>query len=231
MSIVAIQNRVTKDLDEFERLKLSDDSKIFCSEPSLENFSITLTIGDQWASNVSRADPSMYMIDGDTITLRPLSSVVIEVNENISLPYNIFGLITQKGSAFLERGLIIGSGKVDPSFSGHLQVLIFNSTRKPVTLKRKEVIANLMFFRTDTTIQSPIFEKKQTARIKTKSPLSKIAEFFASDMKYTLSLFVTILTSSVVAVVLTLILTSERTEAETPIKQELPAQTVDEGIE
>jgi deoxycytidine triphosphate deaminase len=201
MAIVSLLDRITQDQNKFESFKLSDASLIFCDAKTVEPFSVVLTVGDQWAGNISRSDPAMYLIERGIINIPPLSSVVIEVNETLSVPYNVFGIIMQKGSAFLEDGLILASGKVDPSFSGQIQLLIFNSTRKKKTLNQGDEIANLFFFRTDTTIKSNLFQSKQKARVKKYGYFGRMRQFFADDIKYTLQLIVTIFTAGLVAVV------------------------------
>ena len=135
MSVISLEERITTDLAEFEKLKKSDQSRIFCRADKIEPFAIVLTLGDQWAANISRSDPAMYAIEGNEIEIPSLSSVVVEVEETLILPFNIYGIITQKGAAFLEDGLILAAGKVDPSFSGKLQVLIFNTTKSSRILK------------------------------------------------------------------------------------------------
>ncbi|WP_187326953.1 dCTP deaminase domain-containing protein [Martelella lutilitoris] len=200
MTIVSLQNRITTDLSEFEALKSSDSSKIYCQAEKIEQFNIILTLGDQWASNVSRSDPAMFMIESGEISIQPQTSVVVEVQEKIHVPYNVVGIISQKGSAFLEDGLIVAAGKVDPSFSGHLQLLIFNSTRLTKKIKQGEELANLMFIRTDSTIKASLFQHQQSAKFKERGRFSRIIRFFSRDPKYTLNLIITILTSGVVAV-------------------------------
>jgi len=124
VSVISLSDRITTDPENFESLKASDHSKIFCLAEKIEQFTVVLTLGDQWAANISRSDPAMFAIDGNEIRIPSLTSVVVEVEETLMLPFNIYGTITQKGATFLEDGLILAAGKVDPSFSGKLQVLI-----------------------------------------------------------------------------------------------------------
>ena len=65
-----------------------------------------------------------------------------------------------------------------------------------------------MFFRTDRTINNSLFTSEQQARVKKRTRLGKIKSFFVRDPKFTINLIVTILTSSLVAAILTLALTN-----------------------
>lgn len=204
MSIISIIDRITTDAMHFEAHKMSDHSKIYCDAKRIEPFTVILTVGDQWAANISRSDPAMFAIEGNEIIIPPLTSIVLEVEETLMMPFNVYGTVTQKGSAFLEEGLMLSAGKVDPSFVGKLQVLIFNSTKTAKTLNRGEDIGNLLFFRTDKTLQSTMFNGVQEARIKKRTRFEKFKAFFLSDPKFTLNLIASILTSSLVAAILTI---------------------------
>ncbi len=204
MSVISILERTTEDKFEFESFKMSDNSKVFCDSKKLEPFSIILSVGERWAANISRDNPTMYLVNDKSIEIPAHSSVIIEVSEYIMIPYNVFGTIVQKGAAFLEDGLIVASGKVDPSFSGKLQVLIFNTTKKIKKIKVGEEIGNLILFRTDSTLNSAMHKQEQTSKVKEVSSLEKIKKFFISDMKYTINLIVTILTSSIVTFFMTM---------------------------
>lgn len=199
MSIIYLTTRCTNNIHEFERLKESDDSKIYCSELPDEPFVIVLTLGDQWASNVTRSEPKMYKIEDSGVEIPRNGSVVVEVKQDIRVPHNMYGFIIQKGHTFLEDGIIVSAGKVDPGFSGILQLLLFNSSKRHKVFKKGEEMANLIFIRTDNTVQSPVERKRQIALPKKKSLSEKVSKFLSEDKKFTVSMIITIFTSGIVA--------------------------------
>jgi len=199
MTVVSIKNRQTRDLDDFEYHKKSDISLLYSDAKLVQEFSVELTLGEKWAKDISRDDPAMYVLDGDEFIIKPKTSVVIEVQETINVPLNLYGIIVPKGSSFLEQGIIISAGKIEPGFSGKLQFLLFNTTNKPREIKRGTSIASGVFFRTDRTVNSSNVVSEQVARSTKLGNVTKIIYFFSSDPKYTVNLIVTALTSSLVA--------------------------------
>ena len=77
-------------------------------------------------------------------------------------------------------------------------------------MKRNEEIANILFFRTDKTIENSLFDGTQEARLKKRNNYEKIKNFFTSDPKFTINLIITILTSSLVAAIFTISLTNNK---------------------
>lgn len=203
MTIVSIKGRQTDNLNDFEYHKKSEISLLYCDAKYVQEFSIELTLGDKWAEDVSRQDPTMYELDKDQFSIKPNTSVVIEVKEIISVPLNLYGIIIPKGSSFLEQGIIITAGKIEPGFSGKLQFLLFNTTNSRRSIKKGASIASAIFFRTDKTINSSDVKHEQIALPKKRSLFVRVVNFFSSDPKYTINLIVTALTSSLVAALVT----------------------------
>jgi len=203
VSIISLETRITHDEGEFETLKRSDQSRIYCTAETTHPFEIVLRLGDQWAQNVSRDDPKMYLVEDQQITIAPQQSVVVEVADTIMMPFNIYGLIVQKGTAFLEDGLILAAGKVDPSFSGKLQVLIFNSTRKPKKINQGDELGNLVFMRTERTLDRQLFPDEQAAKVKSRTWFGRTMKFFSADPRFTLNWIAMIVSSSLTAAVVT----------------------------
>lgn len=70
--------------------------------------------------------------------------VVFESDQIIKLPRNIFGIICGKGNSMF-RGLMVASGKIDPSFHGHLRIYVFNAGGETVRISPGDVVASAIF--------------------------------------------------------------------------------------
>lgn len=208
MGILSLKDKHTDCNEEFERNKKSDASLICSDASTIEEFSIELSVGEQWAEDLSNEKAVMYAIEGSSISIKPQSSIVLEVKESIKVPFNMYGLILQTGSIFLEQGVLIGAGKIEPSFDGKLQLLIYNTSKTKRTLQKGQKIASAIFMRTDRTINASIYTNSRSSVQKKMGFIKKTWAFFASDIKYTVGLIVTILTSSTVAAFLSMYLST-----------------------
>ncbi|WP_158770946.1 hypothetical protein [Paraglaciecola sp. L1A13] len=208
MGILSIKGKHTDCNEIFELNKTSDASRIYSDATMIEEFSIELSIGDVWAEDISKDKAVMYAIEDNEISIPPQTSIVVEVQENIQVPFNMYGLILQTGSVFLEQGILIGAGKIEPSFDGKLRLLIFNTSRTKRTLKKKQKIASAIFLRTDKTIKTSIYKNnREFLHKKKKGRFTQVRSFFASDMKFTLTLIAMIITSSLTTVLFTFAIT------------------------
>lgn len=209
MGILSIKGKHTDCNEAFEVNKKSDASLIYSDAQMVEEFSIELSVGEQWAKDLSKEKAIMYAIEGDEISIKPQSSIVLEVQENIQVPFNMYGLILQTGSVFLEQGILIGAGKIEPSFDGKLRMLIYNTSKTKRTLKKRQKIASAIFMRTDKTINASIYKNNRTLVKEHRGKLAKAIAFFSNDMKNTVNLIASILCSSLVAALITINATSK----------------------
>jgi deoxycytidine triphosphate deaminase len=210
MGILSIKGKHTDCNEAFERNKKSDASLIYTDTDAdaVEDFSIEFSVGDQWAKDLTKEKASMFEIEGDEISIKPQSSIVLEVKEHIKVPFNMYGLILQTGSVFLEQGILIGAGKIEPSFDGKLRMLIYNTSKTKRTLKKGQKIASAIFMRTDKTINASIYKDKRALVKESRGATAKALAFFSADKKFTVSLFFNLVTSSVAAVIVSYFLLS-----------------------
>ncbi len=152
MSVMQIKGRTTNSKSEFNEAALSSNSNIFTTaeELNIEEFSIELTVGDGWNDNYSTFDKSLWKIE-DCITIRGHGSIVVEVQEEIIVPYNRYGIVLPTGSLFLARGVLIASAKVEPAFAGKLKLRMFNTTENKMSIKKGDKIGSVIFFPTEST--------------------------------------------------------------------------------
>jgi deoxycytidine triphosphate deaminase len=197
---------------------------------TVEEFSIELSVGDQWAKDLTKEKASMFEIEGDEISIKPQSSIVLEVKEHIKVPFNMYGLVLQTGSVFLEQGILIGAGKIEPSFNGKLRMLIYNTSKTKRTLKKGQKIASAIFMRTDKTIDASIYKDKRALVKESRGSIAKILAFFSADKKFTVNLIAMIITSSLTAAIVTYYISSSDekiVETEQPSGIELPLDDTD----
>lgn len=205
MAILSIGNKITTSHEEFERYKSSDSSKVLSDAKAVEDFSIELSIGSQWADDLSGDRAHLYKIESDSVAIKPGKSIVVEVEESIRLPFNMYGIVLQTGSIFLEQGLIVGSGKIEPSYSGNLLLLIYNTSSTTRRLKKGKKIASAIFMRTDRTlVSSPIQPSREIVQ-KTLSKPKKLVRFLQRDWRFLITVIVSVLSSSVAAVLVQLL--------------------------
>ena len=158
MSVVHIQNRITRDQKSFEDNAASDRSLLWLSESAnAEAFSIDLTVGDQWSEKYGSTSNEMHKIADDGMRILRHGSVVVTAAENIRVPHNMYGVLVPTGSLFLDKGILIAPAKVEPSFTGNLKLRMFNTTALKHTLKKGDKLGSVIFFSTETTqFQKPV---------------------------------------------------------------------------
>lgn len=151
MSIVNLINRVTHDTVAFDKSKTSDKSLIFTNASTVEDFTLELKLGGFWSENLVAGRTEMYKIDGNVISIKPKSCVLIETEETISIPNNLYGIILAKGDNILSKGVFCATSKIKPGHYGHLQILLFNSSDSKVEIEKGTIVASTIFFRTEIT--------------------------------------------------------------------------------
>ncbi len=227
MGILSIKGKHTNCNETFEINKKSDASLIYSDASMVEEFSIELSVGDQWAKDLTKEKATMYAIEDDEISIKPQSSIVLEVQENIQVPFNMYGLILQTGSVFLEQGILIGAGKIEPSFNGKLRMLIYNTSKTKRTLKKGQKIASAIFMRTDKTIKASIYNNNRALVQEKRGGIAKALAFFNADKKFTINLLAMIITSSLTAAIVTYSLSSNDEKTAQPDQQPVIEQPVD----
>ncbi len=160
MGIISIKEQTTTDKDKFEQLRKADTSLLLTNATKIEEFAIELSIGDNWAEKLSAELPQLFALKKEEIKIRAKNSIVIETAESLFLPNNMYGLIMPRGSLLLQQGIFMSSTKIEPSFNGKLQILLYNSSNRTRILKKGQFIASAVFFRTEETTISSIAKTK-----------------------------------------------------------------------
>lgn len=110
---------------------------------SIQGATYDFRIGNQillWSSY-----PSIYNPEEQNIYISPGDVAIIKTYESVTTPANIAGLVSAM-VAFQAIGLDVSSTTIDPKFSGHLFVTVFNHGRFHVPLKYKDDLCSVTFF-------------------------------------------------------------------------------------
>ncbi len=149
MSVVYLNDRVTKNRDEYKRFFSSQRSLIYLDvEPTLDPARTTLDlhVGDEW---FDCRENCFYAMGEDGLVLKPGWTLVIQVKEELALPSNVFGLVMGKGKLIFQ-GVFISSGKIDPSFQDKLRIGVYNGGPRELNLKPGDPLCGCSFFSTES---------------------------------------------------------------------------------
>jgi deoxycytidine triphosphate deaminase len=114
---------------------------------STERVALDLRVGDNY-----QVEFHEWIKTPDVLVLRPNDCFRIRVDENIEAPNSVFGEVCSKGARSAE-GLLVANQKVDPCFSGLLELAVYNAGRRSVTIKKGQVFAGVWFSRLDPVPQ------------------------------------------------------------------------------
>ena len=134
----------------------SDYSLVFIDpKPTLpeDGISVDLCLADALKATKQEKHLIKKNEQGFLLEIKSLSSVVVKTKEIIGIPQNVFGVVMPSGRMLLDKGIIMASTKVEPSFFDHLTLLLFNTTNKNVILNDQEIVASVVFYSMDDVIE------------------------------------------------------------------------------
>jgi deoxycytidine triphosphate deaminase len=112
------------------------------SDLTIENACLDLHVGKLYRSH--RGDDVSWNTDANpVIVIRPKSLVSIQTQESVSFPTCRFGYVMSKVD-LLERGLTNAASKIDPGYSGHLLVTVFNLGPNTIHLRAGDPFCTLV---------------------------------------------------------------------------------------
>ena len=133
--------------------------------------------------------------------LKPGGCIVVKTTERISVPNNVFGFLCSKGS-LAARGLLVPNTKIDPLFSGNLDIAIFNAGKSVLIINKGMKFCSVIF-------------QQMTDRTESATPrggpsisnerASKLAAFLSENRILLITSLVTIIISVVGAAAATLV--------------------------
>ena len=175
MSVQQIKGRTTDSQEAFDCNVYSSNSLIFTDavEGAIEEYSLELHLGAGWSDCYSPENRGLNKID-DMISIGGRASIVVEVLEEMRIPYNRYGILLPTGSMFLGRGLLIAPAKVEPAFIGKLKIRLFNTTNRRVKLRIGDKLGTVVFFQTESTkLHKNIYKLSEVSA----TPLSIFSRF------------------------------------------------------
>lgn len=194
MSIVDLEARLTSEFQHFQKNDKSSDSLIFLKGTiKLEEgaASLELTVGDK----VFNCREYQYRnIPSEGFVIKPGASVVIDTEQVIGLPANVFGLVTGKGK-YIFQGILISSGKIDPGFYDQLRIGLYNGGSEQITLKRGDPFCSVCFFQLESN-QEAVSRKLPMTPMRYPIPLSirrRIILFFNREWGWLLTILIALL--------------------------------------
>lgn len=199
MSVVDLQNRLTLNWNDFCNYLKSSDSYIYIDGnkilPSDGPASLDMSVGDRW---FNCRDGIFYDIDEKDLHIEPHQSVIIETEQRIALPFNVFGLVTGKGK-FIYKGMFTSTGKIDPGFNSKLLIGFYNGSMKPVALKKGDVFCSCCFFQMESSLDIPLRPHSDLFEGKILQPpiLTRAKNWWSNNWKYMTPIIVSLLSAIV----------------------------------
>jgi len=169
---------------------------------TVERFAIELKVGACWSRKYGPTTNEMVQINTEGVRLEAGESIVVEVEEALAIPYNMYGLVIPTGSLFLDSGIIIAAAKIEPSFTGKLKLRLVNISGDRRTLKRHQKIASAIFFSTELTEFHPEVGKAVVAVEHLPPRLHRIGSWISANRVIVIGWLLSLLSSSVTGALL-----------------------------
>ena len=165
MSVIDLETRLTKSWDNYNESLKSSDSLIFI-DPHNYNIedgpsSLDLTVGSRFFFH---DHGQHFTITDEGIYIEPFNSILIETEQRVCLPLNIFGIVIGKGHQIFQ-GTFISSGKINPGFNGRLNIGLYNGSRKRIHIKIGQPLCSCVFFQMESNMNSPLKNYDSTRQI------------------------------------------------------------------
>lgn len=157
MSIVLLRSARTRKLAEFEAAAASDASLVlidrrtpYLNEQGVDrdgaqNFEVDLRVGQAWAKDWQEDKPKYWAVPDKGIIIPPGATAIVEVDEQLRVPANRFGVVFPKARLAFRSGVWTETTKVDPTYSGYLKLFVHNYAKRNRVLMRGDVIASVLF--------------------------------------------------------------------------------------
>lgn len=185
MSVVDLETRLTKSWDDYNNNLKSSDSLIFI-EPHSYNIddgpsSLDLTVGDRFFFH---DHGQHFTITNDGVYIEPFNALLLETEQRVCLPLNIFGIVIGKGHQIFQ-GTFISSGKINPGFKGKLNIGLYNGSRKRIHIKRGQPLCSCVFFQMESNMSSPLksYDSKNQIENVYLTKLQKLVNIYKANIQ------------------------------------------------
>jgi deoxycytidine triphosphate deaminase len=116
-----------------------------------EEVCVDLSVGESYM----KAGSSERLTMGESLELKPGRCLIVKTAEQVTVPRNVLGLLCSKGS-LAARGFLVPNTKIDPLFSGKLDVAIFNGGKRSLAIKRGMKFCSIVFQKVEGNTASKI---------------------------------------------------------------------------
>ncbi|ARK11904.1 hypothetical protein A6C57_17075 [Fibrella sp. ES10-3-2-2] len=165
MAVIDLETRLTESWDSYNSNLKSSDSLIFI-DPHTFNIedgpsSLDLTVGRRFFFH---DHGKHFTLTDEGVYIEPFNAILIETEQRVCLPLNIFGLVIGKGHQIFQ-GTFISSGKINPGFNGRLNIGLYNGSRKRIHIKSGQPLCSCVFFQMESNMSSPLKNYDGTRQI------------------------------------------------------------------
>lgn len=122
---------------------------------------IKLRAGAILPSRAYENDAGLDLYASEKVVIPALSRKAVPTAIAVHLPKHTVGLVWDRSGIALVKGLTTMGGVIDAGYQGEIRVIMYNTTRKRVTVRKHEKIAQL------------IIQPFVTARLKVTSAFTK----------------------------------------------------------
>lgn len=116
-----------------------------------EEVCVDLSVGDSYME----AGSSESLTTDGQYFLKPGRCIIIRTAEELSIPNDVFGLLCSKGSLSL-LGFFVPNTKVDPLFSGKLDIALYNAGKKELSITKEKKFCSIIFQKIDGSTTSTL---------------------------------------------------------------------------
>jgi deoxycytidine triphosphate deaminase len=121
-------------------------------------------------------DHNQYGLNGG-ITINPGTCILISTAESVTLPSDVFGVMCSRGS-LAAKGLFVGNTKIDPTFSGTLNIPVFNASSNVIHMKQGDAFCTAYFSILEQPVPPGVSKKAPEVDAHNTSRFSRICDFF-----------------------------------------------------
>lgn len=154
MSVIDLAYRTTNAWEIYNQQKRDAESKLYVSGKTIFDNDgaqcLNVTVGENY---LRKGQP--VSIPNKGLKIPPRSVFVIETEQSIAVPLNMFGLVYGMGENIF-RSCIVSPGKIDPGFIGKLKIGFYNGNTESVIMKKGDVIACTSFWDIETALDYPL---------------------------------------------------------------------------
>lgn len=192
--LVNLKNHITSDWHDYNSHITDSESKLYVRGKIIFDNdgpeSLNLTVGDKYFLN---GKPIKIVKDG--IKVPSGKSIVLETEQQLAVPHNMFGVITGIGVNIFRNGFV-STGKIDPGFKGKLKLGYFNGNTSAIIFKSGDLIACCSFWYMESSIEFPLenYHSEPEAFIESISRLKCCLEWFKKNWYSILALAVSLVT-------------------------------------